>query len=86
MSERSVNVPETREEAIEVIAELDVAKWGESERDASRRMNEDKSYGLLLNSLAHREEYGFGDDAPELVAAARAALTPKDWAYLRQGG
>lgn len=83
-----VTIPETREAAIAALVELDVAKWGESERQASRQLHEQNcpSYGVALNALAHRPEYHFGDDVPELVAAASAALAGDDIAVLRQGG
>ena len=51
-----------------------------------RRMNRNLSYGLALNALAHRPEYGYGDDVPHLVAAAKAALTAADIQSLREGG
>lgn len=81
-----INIPATREEALSALADLDAAKWGESEREASRKLNGGKSFGLLLNSLAHRPEYDFGDAVPHLVAAAKAALTEDDRAELRKGG
>jgi hypothetical protein len=83
---KTITIPATREEAIEAIATLDAAKWGEHERQASRVLNARKSYGLLLNSLAHRPEYDFGDAVPELVAAAKLALTSDDREELRKGG
>lgn len=79
-------IPQTREEAIEAIAELDAKKWGEGEREPSRRLHRGASYGLLLNTLAHRAEYGYGNDVPHLKAAAKAALTSADRDVLRQGG
>lgn len=81
-------IPATREEAIAAIVEMDVAKWGEAEREPSRQLNSANhpTYGLALNSLAHRPEHDFGVTAPELVAAAKAALTDDDWAVLRRGG
>jgi hypothetical protein len=86
-TETKYRVPSTREEALEALAEMDAAKWGESERAASRKLNGAKSYGLLLNSLAHRAEYDYGDSAPSaLKAAAKSALTPADRAALRKGG
>lgn len=81
-----IQVPATREEAIEAIAALDAARWGESEREPSRKANKDRSYGLLLNSLARRPEYDFGDAVPHLVAAAKKALTSDDRYELRKGG
>lgn len=81
-----IHIPASREEAIEAIAALDAAKWGEAEREPSRQLNRAKSYGLLLNALAHRQEFDFGDAVPHLVAAAKAALTADDRAELRKGG
>jgi hypothetical protein len=78
-----VKIPATRDEAVEAIADLDAAKWGESEREPSRRLNRRKSYGLLLNALAHRPEYDYGDAVPHLVDAAKKALTEDDWSELR---
>ena len=77
--------PQTRDEAIEALVALDVAKWGEQERDASRAMHRGnlRTYGLALNALAHRPEYDYGDSAPALVAAAKAAMTGDDWSALR---
>jgi hypothetical protein len=82
----AVTVPATREDAIEAIAALDAARWGEAERAASRRIHGRKSYGLLLNTLARRPEYDFGGAVPHLVAAADAALTDDDYRILRAGG
>lgn len=80
-----IPVPSTREAAIAALVDLDVAKWGEAERAAAQRAHADLTYGLALNKLAHRPEYGFGDDVPELVAAARAALTSDDRHLLGMG-
>lgn len=84
----SVPVPPTREAAIDALVNMDVAKWGENEREASRRLHNGNlpTYGLALNSLAHRAEYDYGDLVPELVAAAKKVLTPDDWSELRKGG
>lgn len=88
--EKSLNdtipIPQTREEALEAIAELDAQRWGESERAASRRLHEGRSYGLLLTTLAHRTEYDFGAKVPHLVAAAEAARTIYDVNELCEGG
>lgn len=86
MNTNEIAVPATREEALEAIAALDAAKWGESEREPSRQMNRSKSYGLLLNTLARRPEYDFGDAVPHLVAAADKALTSNDRYELSKGG
>jgi len=78
-------VPADRDAAIAVLVEQDVAKWGETEREASRCMHADKSYGLLLNTLSSRAILA---DAPNaaLSKAAKAALTKADKAQLRKGG
>lgn len=78
-------IPRTQEEAINALVESDVAKWGESERDASRRMHAKRTYGLALNELANRAELAGAPDA-ELRKAAKAALTSDDRAELRKGG
>lgn len=75
-------IPATREEAIEAIAALDAAKWGEVEREHSRKAHGDLSYGRLLNTLAHRPEYDYGDTVPHLVTAAKKAMTAADRAEL----
>ena len=84
----TIPIPASREEAIAALVELDVARWGEQEREASRRLHAGnlRTYGRALNALARRSEYDYGDAAPHLVAAARAALTDADWAELQQGG
>ena len=78
-------IPATREEAIAALVEQDVARWGESEREASRRMHASRSYGLALNALANRAELA-GEPDPELRRAAKAALTSADRDILRRGG
>lgn len=82
----TIRIPATHAEALEDIAALDAAKWGEEERQPSRDLNRTSSYGLLLNALAHRPEYGYGKDVPHLVAAAKEALTAADKSLLRKGG
>lgn len=82
----NVAIPATREDAVEAIAALDAAKWGESERQHSRNLHRNKSYGLLLNTLAHRPEYDFGNAVPHLVEAAQKALTDDDRYMLNKGG
>jgi len=78
MTTHMVPIPGTPEEALDAIAALDVARWGEAEREPSRREHAHKTYGRLLVTLAHRPEYGYGDRVPHLVEAAEAALTPAD--------
>lgn len=76
----------TRDEAVAKLVEQDVAKWGEGEREASVRQHSYRTLGLALNELANRADLWF--DAPDaaLRKAAKAALTPADKAWLRQGG
>jgi hypothetical protein len=85
-----ISIPETYDAAIDALVELDVARWGEGEREASRRLHRSSkpTYGLALNSLAHRAEYDYGDapQAQDLVDAANRALTPEDRHSLGQGG
>jgi hypothetical protein len=75
----------TYEQAIDRLVAHDVAKWGESERAASERMNRRNypSLGLAINRLAHLDTNNT-DDA--LAADAKRTLTPEDWHQLRQGG
>lgn len=68
-----------------MLVEQDVAKWGESEREASRRMHSTRTYGLALNTLRVRAR-DTGTPDPELEAAANKALTRVDRAELRKGG
>lgn len=83
-----IKIPATLKEAIAELVALDVARWGEGEREASRKLNarQNQTYGLALNCLAHRPEYGYGDAVPHLVAAAKSALTADDLAFLSKGG
>lgn len=81
----NVQIPSSLAAAIDALVELDVQKWGEGERQASRDMHRRNliSYGLALNALARRPEYEYGDLVPHLVDAANAALTAADRAHLR---
>ena len=83
-----MTIPATYEDAIAALVALDVARWGEGERAASERLHRRNSptLGLALNTLAHRPEHDYGDTAPDLVAAAKAALTEADRDVLRHGG
>ena len=81
----TVAIPTNRAEALEAYAGLVAAKWGADEGEFVRK-NERRSFGLLLNTLAHSEENDFGGRRRELVAAARRALTDADRADLRKGG
>lgn len=78
-------IPRTRDEAVSLLVEQDVARWGESERAASQRQHAPRSYGRALNELANRAELA-GTPSAELRAAARAALTADDRAELQEGG
>jgi hypothetical protein len=78
-------VPDTLGLAVAMLVAQDVVRWGESQRDASRRGHAKRTMGLALNELANRAELA---DAPNkaLRAAAKAALSRADHALLRQGG
>ena len=78
-------VPATAEEAIDVLVSQDVEKWGEAEREASRRLHSRLTYGRLLNSLWSRAEMA-GVPRHDLRAASDDALTAEDWRVLRSGG
>lgn len=73
----------TQEEAIAALVEKDVAKWGESEREASRAMRRQLSHGQALNSLAH---YDSANIDKAMAAQAKKIMTSKDRAELRKGG
>lgn len=77
----------TATEALDAMVELDVSKWGETERDASRRMHASKSRGLLINSIVHHQSNDYGDvfDAATRKIA-KQQLTSDDKAELRKGG
>ena len=79
------NHPTTREQAISMLVEQDVAKWGESQRAASQRMHADRTIGLALNELANRAELADQPDV-ELRRSAKQALTANDWSWLKKGG
>lgn len=86
-----------RDAAIALLVECDCAKWGESERDASKRMHADRSLGLALNELANRvlffdppadrytSEEGEARYA-ELTKIVKKSLTAADRRALRTGG
>jgi hypothetical protein len=77
----------TKDQLLEELVRLDCVRWGISEESASRARYRALSRGLLLNSLAHRQELGFGECAPQtLLMASKAALTRADKAFLRKGG
>lgn len=70
----------TRQMAVDALVELDVARWGESEREASRRQRQLLTHGLALNALAY---YDIDHIDPEVRAQAEAAMTDSDWRRLR---
>ena len=86
MEKTAEGIPTDRASAIQAIVEQDVTKWGESEREASYRIHKAKTYGLALNTLACRAAEAGRPAAKELRMAANAALTPDDWADLREAG
>ena len=77
----------TAERALDLLVDLDVSLWGESERDASRRMHARKSRGLLINSIIHHKanEHGKAFDAGTKRAAGEQ-LSADDETELREGG
>ena len=79
-------IPTTREEALEAVVNQDCQRWGEGEREASRRQYSKDTYGSLLNTLYARADLDGAPQAKALKAAARKALTPADWAERREGG
>lgn len=77
----------TAEEALDACVELDVLRWGEAEREASRALHARKSRGLRINTYVHHalNDYGDAFTASERKVAA-AQLTAADKAELRKGG
>lgn len=75
----------THEEALAELVRLDVARWGEAEREASIRMHRGKSRGLLINAIVHHQGNRYGDafDA-ESKRDAERQLTAADRAVLRR--
>lgn len=74
----------TRQQAIDMLVEQDVARWGEAERDASRRLHGTKTHGLALNTLASRAQLAGEPSWRDLRAAADEVLTAADWRFLRR--
>jgi hypothetical protein len=72
----------TREEAIAKLVELDVAKWGEGERAAAKRLRSQLTHGLALNALAHYDLDAI-DDA--LATEAQRVMTAADRRVLAAG-
>lgn len=73
----------TREQTIAKLVELDVAKWGEAEREASARLRGALSHGRALNTLAH---YDVDHVDHALALAAVSVMTDDDRRELRDGG
>jgi hypothetical protein len=75
----------TYEEAIDRLVTLDVARWGEGEREASRRLNRRyaPTIGLALNRLAY---YDVDNIDEALAKQAEQAMTSADLHALKQGG
>lgn len=71
----------TKEQALDALVEKEVAKWGESEREPSRRAHKGRTLGDLLNALVY-----FDPENPDMKyeADAKAALTPEDLKDLRE--
>ena len=76
-------IPQSRNEAMAVLVERYVTRWGEGERAAAGRLVAGLSYGLLLNRLAYWDVEHV-DEA--MAAAARAVMTARDLRALRTGG
>lgn len=77
----------TADEALDVLVELEVAKWGEQERVASRTLHGGKSRGLLINSIVHHQSNGYGDAFDAATKKiAKQQLTSDDTSELRKGG
>jgi hypothetical protein len=70
----AVGLPTTREGAIAAIVESDVARWGEAEREASRRAHSRRSLSLALNELANRADLDGWEAAPIRGTALAGAL------------
>lgn len=77
----------TKQEALDLLADLDVAKWGEAERSSSRQLHGGKSRGLLINAIVHHQTNGYGDAfGAAAKKIAKKQLTEDDKAELRKGG
>lgn len=73
----------TNEEALNMLVELEVARWGESEREPARRHHAGLSHALRLNRIANWDIDQIDHD---LAAAAKRLMTKEDRRILRQGG
>jgi hypothetical protein len=73
--------------ALDALVTLDVARWGEKEREYLRATYQRQSHGLVVNSIVHDPAGGYGDAVPApLKKAAKALLTAEDREVLRRGG
>lgn len=73
----------TREMAIALLIEKDVARLGEEARAAAEYLRGRLSHGRALNALAY---YNITAVDMELSAQADSALTEEDWIAIRHGG
>jgi hypothetical protein len=74
----------TYDQAITMLVNKYVAKWGENERAASDRLARGlPSAALVLNAVAH-----FDPEAPDeaLASEARRLFSPDDLRWLKRGG
>lgn len=77
----------TREKALGILVELDIARWGEAERDAINARHRAMSRGRLINSIVHHPLHDYGDAIdPASKKAAKRQLTEQDRLDLRSGG
>jgi len=77
----------THEQALDELVDLDVAKWGEGEREASRRKHARASRGLLINSIVYHSINQYGDMfTATQKKIAKAQQTADDVDELRKGG
>jgi len=75
----------TQKDAVQVLVEQDVKRWGESKRASATRSYNKLSLGLLLLELASRAQSdGKTRKAAELRAAADRALTNRDLKAVRE--
>jgi len=70
----------SRDAAFQFRVELDVARWGESSRAASRVLHGSDTHGMLLNGIAVADIDQIDRD---LMRAARVLMSVADWRELR---
>lgn len=77
----------TTAQALDILVELEVARWGEEERTASREAFSRYSHGLMVNALVHHfgHDYGAVFTAKQ-KKAAKELLTKDDKKSLKKGG